>query len=390
MEGRHYDIAIIGAGASGLQLALALSRDRYFDSSKIVVVEKDLKTENDKTWCFWEEGIGKWDSIIHKSWRKASFHGPNQDFSLDLSPFKYKMVRSVDFYDYAKKKVQQAPNIDWIIDEVNGITEKRTTAEFDTKNGVYTSDLCFDSRIPFELFDEAKNSNDHVYLAQHFKGKLVRFENDVFNPESFTMMDFRMPFKDSMSFMYILPMSENTAMLEFTFFSNLKVSDMEYDSCIEAYIQRFLKEGGSYEVLESESGLIPMTNFPFHRFSSNKIIKIGTAGSWVRPSTGYSFKSTEEYVRKLIANIKLGKPANHKIHNTKYWFYDTLMLDILERRNTEGALFFERMYNKNSPELIFKFLGGQTSFLQDLKVMSSFNPLPFMKSIVRRYLGIRF
>ena len=47
-----------------------------------------------------------------------------------------------------------------------------------------------------------------------------------------------------------------------------------------------------------------MTNFPFENYNTQQVTKIGTAGGWVKGSTGYSFKHTEKKVTKIIANLK--------------------------------------------------------------------------------------
>jgi len=45
MESTVYDYAIIGAGAAGLQLALAFAEDPYFNTKEILVIEKIGKKE---------------------------------------------------------------------------------------------------------------------------------------------------------------------------------------------------------------------------------------------------------------------------------------------------------------------------------------------------------
>ena len=47
-----------------------------------------------------------------------------------------------------------------------------------------------------------------------------------------------------------------------------------------------------------------MSNYPFHRANKKGITKIGTAGSWVKPSSGYAFKNIEKSAQKVIQNIK--------------------------------------------------------------------------------------
>ena len=68
----QYDYIICGAGCAGLSLSMHLS-DTLFRHKKILILDKDEKTSNDRTWCFWENGKGEWDDLLHKSWDKIVF-----------------------------------------------------------------------------------------------------------------------------------------------------------------------------------------------------------------------------------------------------------------------------------------------------------------------------
>ena len=90
----HYHYSILGGGASGLLLAYAMSRDPFFDDKNILIIDKERKTTNDRTWCFWEEPGGEFDHLLYKKWDKAAFKSDSVDLSFSLHPFRYKMIRS--------------------------------------------------------------------------------------------------------------------------------------------------------------------------------------------------------------------------------------------------------------------------------------------------------
>ena len=58
----------------------------------------------------------------------------------------------------------------------------------------------------------------------------------------------------------------------------------------------------------------------------------------------------------------------------RFWIYDLLFLDVLHKHNADGSALFSRLFEKINPNLIFRFLSEQTSFREELKIMSSFRP----------------
>ena len=98
MKKNHFNYIICGGGASGLMLAYRLCNDKFFANKTILLIEKENKVLNDRTWCFWESGEGELEKIVHKTWTQSFFASNNYRLDFNLSPYKYKMVRSHDFY----------------------------------------------------------------------------------------------------------------------------------------------------------------------------------------------------------------------------------------------------------------------------------------------------
>ena len=64
----RFDYIICGGGASGLLLSNALLSDKHFNDKKILIIEKDSKIDNDKTFGFWNDKKSVLDNIVFKEW----------------------------------------------------------------------------------------------------------------------------------------------------------------------------------------------------------------------------------------------------------------------------------------------------------------------------------
>ncbi len=376
-----YDYIIIGAGASGLLLADALGRDDFFASKSILLLERDRKQKNDRTWCFWEEGNGAFDGILFKTWPKIHFTGQEVTIGKNIAPYCYKMLRGLDFYSCYLEQIRAHTNIFFAQDEVLTIEEKGNSMEVHGKTGTYFGKNIFDSRFEYQTLLRQKK---YPVLQQHFLGWFIKTPKSVFNVDSATFMDFSVQQKGNTRFMYVLPFSENEALVEYTLFSEHVLEKLEYENAIKDYIKDLGVD--NYEITEVERGNIPMTCFDFTKDNTDSYLKIGIAGGWAKASTGFTFYNSSKKVAQLVAYLKSGRPLSKFQEKNRYWFYDLLFLDVLYKQNHLGSQVFESLFRKKGPKLVLKFLDEETSLWQDLEVMWACPKLPFIRALLRRLL----
>ena len=72
-----FDYIICGGGASGLLLSNAFISDKFFNDKKILIIEKESKTTNDKTFGFWNDKESVLDEMVFKEWEFAEFKDSN-------------------------------------------------------------------------------------------------------------------------------------------------------------------------------------------------------------------------------------------------------------------------------------------------------------------------
>ena len=371
----HYDYLILGAGLSGLMLAKAVVSDPYFKDKSILLLDKNEKSTNDRTWCFWSENTQDWDAIISKKWTSVLFKGENFNAEIPLKKYSYNKIEGIDFYNSVFKTLQASNQVTCKTEVFKQLTETENGVEVTTSETTYTATKVFCSILPPQRL---KNQTQYPVLQQHFIGWEVRTPEHVFDPEVATFMDFSIPQSGNTRFMYVLPIASNKALVEYTLFSEHLLPDGEYEAAIEDYMEEL--GASEYEVTATETGSIPMTAYPFEQHNTKNLMYIGTAGGWTRGSTGYTFTYTVKRTAELIAFLKTETNLRNFKINDRYRWYDKLFLDVLYRKNELGATLFTHMFKKNDIAKIFRFLDGTSSLKEDLQIIWSLPKKEFIKS----------
>ena len=376
----NYDYIIIGAGASGLLLGYHLGTDPFFKNKSILLLDKSTKQQNDRTWCFWEKGEGPFDPILYKTWPKIHFAGEAIDITPEIAPYRYKMLRGIDFYEYYLTQIDRYPNVDFVNDSIATIQDSGQQIVVVGEKNTYNGRQLFDSRFNYNTIREQSR---YPILQQHFLGWFVKTDQSVFNPDAATFMDFSIPQQGNTRFMYVLPFSATEALVEYTLFSETPLEKSAYETAIREYLSTKLGVT-EYTITETEQGNIPMTCHDFSKDNTDQLLRIGIAGGWAKASTGYTFYNSVKKVPQLVAHIKKGRPLKTFNPKTRFWFYDLLLLDILHKHNQLGSGIFESLFKRRKPQLIFKFLDEETTLLEDLYIMAAPKPWPFIKALTGR------
>lgn len=376
---KHFDYIISGAGAAGLILAQGMASDAYFDGKSIAMIDVEKKNGNDRTWCFWENGNGQWDEMLTKSWKNIFFAGPGYEQPLNINPYVYKMIRSENFYKRIWETLDKAPNISFIQGKVKTISKTSEGAVVTTDQEQFSAKKVFNSVV---LNRDYEQQSKYPLLQQHFLGWFVNTKENHFDEDMATFMDFRVSQRGNTRFMYVLPMSKKTALFEYTLFSENLLKPSEYEEEIRNYLN---KHGiTDYTIDETEKGSIPMTAYNFGKHNSTHIINIGTAGGWTKASTGYTFMNTTKKAAELIKFLKKENDLSKFSRRNKFWFYDLILLDVLTDANHLGAKLFTGLFKKTKATTILKFLDDETSFKEDLSIITSMPILLFTKTLFRR------
>ncbi|SCE50208.1 lycopene beta-cyclase, partial [Streptomyces sp. DvalAA-14] len=260
-----------------------------------------------RTWCFWEEPGGGYDSVLTAGWDRLRVHGGDgRPVLARIAPLRYKMLRSPDFERLVAARLATAPwirrveaSVTEVRDDAGGALVRGTTAAGGA--AAWRTRWAFDSRPPSAL------PRARTTLLQHFRGWFVRAGTPVFDPAVADLMDFRTPQPPhGLSFGYVLPLDDRTALVEYTEFSPAVLDDAGYEAALRHYTRDVLGLP-QLRILSTEQGVIPMTDGRFPRRAGASVFRIGAAGGATRPATGYTFAAVQRQAAGVAAALAAGR-----------------------------------------------------------------------------------
>ena len=376
---KQYDYIISGAGAAGLSLLMHMMQHRSFDQKNILVVDKAPKIINDRTWCFWEQEPGLFEPVIHHSWQHLHFYSNTYSSVLNVFPYQYKMIRSIDFYNFAMSEAAKFPNIIFRYGNVEALANDGYSAAVIIDGERLSAVYVFNSII----FSKPVVPDNKYYLLQHFKGWLIETVEPIFKAAEATLMDFRISQQHGTTFVYVLPVSANKALVEYTLFTNEMLPAESYNEALQHYINMYLNVT-EYTIVEEEFGVIPMTNIKFLK-SIGRIVNIGTAGAQTKASSGYTFKFIQKQSKAIVdALVKKGEPyIQERFANKRFQLYDSTLLNILHHNKLGGDKIFAHLFSKNDPGRVLRFLDNESSLEDEINIMGSVPSGIFMKAALQ-------
>lgn len=373
---KKYDFIIAGGGMAGLSLAYYLNNSTLRDKS-ILILDREIKNQNDRTWCFWERGRNNpFEQIMCQCWGTVAFNGPGLSKNLDMGGYYYKMMRGLDFYDFVRSNLQQNPNITFKQATVERIKDTPEGGFVITSDEPYLGNYVFDSTTPLKL-NLAQNHN----LLQHFKGWVVETPQARFDPDVPMMMDFGIDQGGDCRFMYVLPFNDKKALVEYTLFNEALLEQGVYDAALKKYFENDLKIT-DYQVSETEYGVIPMSDEAVERFVGKHVVKIGMSGGATKASTGYTFLRSQRDLQTMVKNLaEKGSPVVEiPWLARRFKLYDSVLLNVLENKRFPAAGVFAQLYKHNPPAQVFKFLDEDTTIAEEIRIFLTLPIGVFLKA----------
>ncbi|TFL17400.1 lycopene cyclase family protein [Jannaschia formosa] len=367
------DLAILGGGCAGLSLAARLAGRGL----RLRIVEPRTAYEDDRSWSFWAEGPGPFESCVKGRWRSWTVSAGGQSVTRRSDRLQYRTVAAGAFYARALETCTGARDTELALG-------MRVTAEPVRQDGLWRIETDAGAFTARSVVDSRPLRGPGGF-GQYFVGRELRTDRPVFDAQTVDLMAFGLPRPDRIDFTYVLPFAPDHALVEATVFGPAPPDRDELDTWLAREVAA--RTGGArVETLREEAGFIPMVPArqaqtslgPNHAYA-------GIAGGAARPSTGYAFQRIATQTARLADRLlrseaELAPPYDAPVTR----FMDRLFLRVLQRAPQNGPALFLALFQGAPADRLERFLSDSTAPLDRASVIAAMPPRPFLREVIGR------
>jgi lycopene beta-cyclase len=373
---------ILGAGLAGLSLADALVRRGV--RAPIVIADAREEFGNDRTWCFWDVWPHPYRRLVRQRWTQWSFRAGDMVYRQSSVARPYCHLPADRFYEDVLARVRSAPNCTLMLGTTIGpVVEHAGQVVVTTSAGDLAATHVFDALATHgPTWAGSAPPPGPGVLCQRFLGWFIHAAEPVFDPSCVTLMDFDVTANGEMHFMYVLPFSTTSALVEDTTIGLHGTSAADRGDELRRYLAH--RYGLSeWHVEHVEESAIPMRGIARPRGASPRLIPVGTAAGAVRPSSGYAFVRTQRQVGVLADRVAQGRPSPVPVGRRGDALLDRVFLDVLQADPEGFSRNLLALARRLPGDRFARFMMDAATPLDVLGMIAAVPTLPFLQGAAR-------
>ncbi|WP_291379389.1 lycopene cyclase family protein [Demequina sp.] len=394
LPGERFDAVIVGAGAAGLSLACHLADAGWGD--KVLIVDDASHPLEARSWAWWSKGTGLLDSAASVEVRHLRVAGGGWRRTQALEPYSYRRITGPELSAETDRIIGARPGYRRVVGSARALAREgagcRVLIDVPEPGGARTVEVS--ARWVFDSVGLGVPSASPASAAYlDFHGLHIECPTDVFDPGTATLMDFRTDQTAGAAFVYVLPTSARSALVERTVFAFSDTYDRglhgaRHEDHVRDYIGAHVR-AGAYKVTGREVGTIPLQRGPAPT-PKGPVIPIGATAGMVRASTGYGFARIQRHSAAIASCLARGRhPASAAPARRWSRALDDALLRVIREDRTAAVELFATLFTRNPAPRILAFLEEEASPLSQIALCVTLPVGPFLRAQVRAATGTR-
>ena len=351
------DIAILGGGCAGLNLAARLGTKK-----RVLIIEPRTAYNYDHTWCFWKTTPHGFEDIVTHRWNRWRISTPERAVVHDTPDTPYEMIPSSAFYDWARSSI---PEDRLMLNTKAGDPRQGSHfLEVPTEKGDITAKYVIDTR-PQETTPK---------LVQEFAGAEIETDAFTYDLETVGLMDFH----QGTHFTYTIPLSPSRALIKSTRFSPPGKTDKKR---LEKDLQNALPDI-PHHTIRKESGQIPLGVTTPSKLAPGSV-QAGTRAGVVRPSAGSGFLRINRWAQACTSAILQGNPPVPQPQDTPSTrMMDQMFLNALRQSPEKAPSDFLSLATKVPPEILVRFFSDQPTRKDLINIVRALPTARYLRALL--------
>lgn len=388
LPGERFDAVIVGAGAAGLSLACHLAHSGW--GSSVLVVDDGSYPLDQRSWAWWTTGGGLLDSAASTAVEHLTMAGSGWARTARLAPYSYRAIGGSELSAVTDRFMAARAGYRRVEGSVCRLIpqDDNCAVEIDVLDSGTTRTVQISARWVFDSVGLLTSDVASTAVAQlDFLGLHVECPTDTFDAGSVTLMDFRTDQAPGLAFMYVLPTSARSALVERTVFAQPGPYDPDDGrSRHEAHVHHYLTHHlgvDHYRLAGREQGVIPLDRRP-RATAEGAVIPIGALAGMVKASTGYGFGRIQRHSAAIADSLRHGtNPAHAAPPHRWNRALDSALLGVIREHPADALHCFESLLTRNPMQRVLAFLDEEASPWSQLQLFATLPLAPFVRAQMR-------
>jgi len=377
------DLAILGGGAAGLALARRLARAGT--ALRVVVIEPREQYTDDRSWGFWSGGDHDHSALVAAQWRSWSWQSERfGSVSHATDGTRYELLRAADVAAHALAAIDASRTVELR----QGVSAEQVVARAGGGLSIHTSQGPLTARWAVDT--RPRHADSLMY--QCFAGSEVRHGGRLdldrlgMTTDTAGLMTGMTSDADGFGFTYVLPLTADTALVEWTRFSAHPLPASRLAAERDARLTELgIAPADGGVVVRAEAGTLRMGRVETAPVDPAGLVRAGAANGALRDATGYAFQRIERWA-ELCADALLGgePPIAHPPEPWARRQMDRIFLQALRAHPERTPDYFAALARRVPAASLMRFLTDAARPGDLGRIILALPKLPFLAQIPDR------